>query len=952
MSDYLTNDKLKHMKHIFTIALLSIIYTSAFAQYEKVLMTYGNALEPRWILNCTDDTKQDCVLITYYRFRKPQGEAKVALIQGNYRPIGDAIIYNENGSVLQKYIHETGELFTYYSSGELEEKMVTPINGVIERKFKYYKTGKVWEEEEARHEPGRGSLAYGHSNYKDKIYDNYGISYNYFKTFHPNGNLQSFTFYNTDSPVFKYESQFYSPDGQLDTASRMDMKHGSRINIGKRYFYHNNGQLREIGTYDEYGKPMGEQLRWAANGQLVWKTQFLNGDRHGKLETWWDNGKPKEIGYYYSHYKAGPILKWHHDGRILEQGSYHGDKVVGIATTWDTLGGVRSENFGSIEVQNLNYYYQKKYIDDKTVWLTNEGEFKNGMRDGEWTFFYSKRGEKKQPIDGLCAKVNYKNGLLDGKALVYYPDGSLCLEANFKDGMLDGDYISKRESGFFAVKGHFENHKKNGLWTTYHYNSAQIYRIEMFENNVHKGNYGEWEADGFQKQERIDNKEKKQIEDYSYYKSGMKLLHVTPYGRKNIDTYEYDTSGYLKKTKLLIGDNPKSYTQTEYYANGNRAAVLSIIDGKRDGIYWAWYEDGRMKTEMRFENNLQQGESFSWDKEGVKTVRLFRTGIEIIPNSAEEQAIECSCNRLPDDVGVRYMPRFTDYVDYEKAKERTVYYTISETSYNRLWAKNMQQYDDRIWGGLVIVNDFYVDVHNGLRLNFTPCRRGSNRASLNIEGDYDKDRNTAEMTIRDFDLTIEFPKTLLLPYDVENQRLLQTSVEKYQTSGVRFKVKTMTYSDDGKRPQIAMETTETPCFQISEIAGTGILFDANNPVVDFSPTATFPMSNYLKVIDNQYLSFDEKQHYLLPNQQYLNGFIGVYFPKGKMYLPIKDSRLTVDATHILISGKEIYGNIEIVSNEKIKLTEVKKYLEEKGFEVLKYEVEENEILRVFWKYTK
>ena len=33
--------------------------------------------------------------------------------------------------------------------------------------------------------------------------------------------------------------------------------------------------------------------------------------------------------------------------------------------------------------------------------------------DGEWTFFYSKRGEKKKPINGLCAKVNYKNGLLE-----------------------------------------------------------------------------------------------------------------------------------------------------------------------------------------------------------------------------------------------------------------------------------------------------------------------------------------------------------------------------------------------------------------------------------------------------------------------------------------------------------------------------------------------------------
>jgi antitoxin component YwqK of YwqJK toxin-antitoxin module len=941
------------MKHIFIIALLSIIYTSAFAQYEEVLMTYGNFLEPRWILNCTDDTKSDCTLITYYRMRKPQGEAKVALMKSYYRPIGDAIIYNQDGSLFQKYIHETGTLFTYYPTGELEEKMITPIDGEIERKYKYYKTGQVWEEEEARHEPGRGSLAYGHSNNKDKIYDNYGISYNYLKTFHPNGNLQSFTFYDTDSPVFKYEYQFYSPDGQLDTASRIDTKYGNRINIGKRYYYHDNGQLRETAMFDNYGKPTGEQLRWAANRELVWKTQFLNGSRYGKLETWWDNGKRKEIGYYFGSYKAGPILRWHSDGRILEQSSYYAGKIIGVATVWDTSGGVRSESFGSMEVQNMNYYYKKRYIDDHTVWLTNEGNFKDGMRDGEWTFFYSKRGEKKQPINGLCAKVNYKNGILEGKAFVYFPDGSLCLETNFKDGMLDGDYISKKEDGFFTAKGHFDNHKKNGLWTTYHHKNNQIYRIEMFENGVHKGNYGEWEADGFQKQERIDNTENKQIEDYSYYKSGMKLMHVTPYGRENTDTYQYDTSGYLKKTKLLMGDNPKNYTRTEYHPNGNRASVLSVIDNERDGIYWAWYEDGRMKTEIHFENNKREGEAISWDKEGIKTVNYFKNGIHIIPNTEEEAAIECSCNRLPDDVIVRYMPRFMDYVDYEKVKKRTPYYTISEESYKQLWAKNIQQYDERIWGELAVINDFYVEVDNGLRLNFMACRRGVNRGSLAIEADYDEDRNTAEIIIEDFDLSIEFPKTLLLPYDVENQRLLQTSIEKYQVSGVLFKDVKMAYSDNGKYPEITMETGETPCFQISEIAGTGILFDGNNPIVDFSPTAAFPWSsNYLKVIEHQYLSFDEKQHYLLPNQQYLNRFIGVYFPEGKMYLPVGDSRLTVEARHILINGNEIYGNLEMLSNDKIALTAVKKYLEAKGFEVLKYEVEENEILRVFWRFVK
>ena len=164
----------------------------------------------------------------------------------------------------------------------------------------------------------------------------------------------------------------------------------------------------------------------------------------------------------------------------------------------------------------------------------------------------------------------------------------------------------------------------------------------------------------------------------------------------------------------------------------------------------------------------------------------------------------------------------------------------------------------------------------------------------------------------------------------------------------------MRYSDDGKYPKIEMRIEETPCFQIAEIGDTGILFNANNPQIDFSPTSTIDLPWDRLEINPQLdgLLIDTERKFILPNTQYLNGFIGVYFPNGKLYLPFGDSRLTVNATHILISGMEIYGNMEIISNDKIALTEVKKYLETKGVEVLNEELEDNEILRIFWRYVK
>lgn len=945
------------MKHIFTIILLVILYNSSFAQYEEVLLYYGNKSKPRWVLNCTDDTKQECNLTSYYPNGKLQGKAKIYLNRSSYRPNGDAIIYYPDGSVRQQLIYETGTLLNYYPTGELEEKMVTPINGDVEYKYKYYKTGQLWEEEEAKREPGRENLSYGHGNNKDVIYDNHGYSYNYKKTFHSNGNLQFFTFIDTDSPTFQYVYQFYSPDGQLDTTAKRatDGRYSPLYQYGKRYNYHSNGQLREISEFGR-DKIIGEQLRWAENGQLIWKLQYKDETRFNKKETWWDNGQKKEVGYYIDRNKHGPILKWHRDGQIIEQGSYYGDKVVGLSTVWDTLGGLAGQSFGSIEDSRLNYYYRKRFIDDKTVWLTAEGEFKDGMREGKWQFYYARKGLKEEKIGGICAMVNYKNGVLDGIVTVYLPNGERSLQANFKDGFLDGEYISKRESGLINRMGDFKNHKKDGIWKMYHYNNSQVYRIEKYENGVYKEIYGEWDADGFQKQERIDNPEKKEVEYYTYYKSGMKMKHTIPYGRKHMNTYQYDTSGYLKKTTILIHDNPKNYTQIEYHPNGQKASQLYVLNGKQEGTYWAWYPNGKLKMEIPFENGKRQGKKKLWDENGVETTQSFNQGIQLIPNSAEEIALECSCNRPPDDMKTRFAQWFLDYVDYEKVKQRTAYYSIPEQSYKRLYARRINMYDNDVSGRLDIINDFHVDIYNGLRLDFTPCRRGVNRTHLEIDGSYNKQTKKPQLYIRDFDLSIEFPQNLLRLYDVENQKPLVTSIKKYKHSSVRFKVKQLFYEDDGEIPTIQMVTdNEAPCYQISEIGQTGVLFNGYNIQVDFSPRSTIDSdwSQIKKATKNNYQIIGERQHYFLPSQRYLIDFIGVYFGRGKLYIPYNDIQITANAQNIFVSGTEIYGNLEIASDVNLSLESLKNlpdYLKSKGFEILEYNIEENEILRIFWRF--
>lgn len=946
------------MKRLFAILLLTICYTSVNAQFEKVILKYGQD-KTRWLIVCTSDTAETCELLTFFPNGKIRGRAEVIYhdTRNRFRPNGDAIIYFPNGSIYQNYDHETGTLLTYYPTGELEEKMMTPIDGEIERVYKYYKDGTIWEEEEARHEPGRQSLVYAHShNQKDLIYDNRGFSYNYKKTFHSNGNLKTFHFIDTDSKVFKYVQQFYHPDGMLDTlASNGQKRYNKLIKNGKRYEYHSNGQLREISNFKD-DKLEGEQLRWLANGQLYWKANYVNGYRTGLFETWWENGRPKERSYQQGNNKHGPVLRWHRDGRIVEQGTYYGGKAIGVATVWDTLGGIWAQNFGSIEERYDNYYYNKRYLNDRTVWIKGEGNFVNGMRDGEWKFYFQEQGEAREPIDGICAILNYKNGLLHGKIKVYHPNGTVLLTTNCENGWLDGDYVSRRDDGFVITKGRMQNHKKEGIWTTYHYKTNQLYRIVLYENNVQKYVLKEYDKEGFLKKDWVDNKELQQVELYDYYKSedSLYVKHVQPYGWKNMNYYEY-RHGTLAKSREISFDNPDIMTQTEYYKNGQRKSTGTYVKNKTQGVYWQWYENGQPKMEAHFQDGKREGVTYNWDKEGVMTETMFRSGVQIILNTKEEQALECSCNKPPKEVQSRFMNSIWGYVDYEKVKARTPYYTIDEKVYRLLYNKNVQYYDNTMSGEVAVLRDFYVNIHNGLRLNFTPCRRGMNRTHLDVFAQYYKDSDRVTVQVRNFDLSVEFPQNILRLYDVEAQQPLQTTITKYQKSSVRFAVDAFEYKDNGSIPDITMINGGSSCYQISEIGTTGFLFSGNQPQMDFSPTQTIdlPWERHQTPIKNNYLSFDENRHELLPSMKYLNGFIGVYFPSGKIYIPYKGGQLTAEASHILVSGLEIYGNIELPTDVNVTLEDLKAfadYMEAKGFEVLESSIEDDEVLRVFWKY--
>jgi antitoxin component YwqK of YwqJK toxin-antitoxin module len=81
---------------------------------------------------------------------------------------------------------------------------------------------------------------------------------------------------------------------------------------------------------------------------------------------------------------------------------------------------------------------------------TEEGDFKNGNKDGEWIAYY--------PGGKMAAIVtNYKEGELDGPMKQYDRRGKITSEINYKGGIKHGKFIVYNENGKVTIEKTFAN---------------------------------------------------------------------------------------------------------------------------------------------------------------------------------------------------------------------------------------------------------------------------------------------------------------------------------------------------------------------------------------------------------------------------------------------------------------------------------------------------------------
>lgn len=191
---------------------------------------------------------------------------------------------------------------------------------------------------------------------------------------------------------------------------------------------------------------------------------------------------------------------------------------------------------------------------------------------------------------------NMRDGKADGYWKNYYKNGNLKIEGNRKNFQLDSTWKFYSEKGKITKAVNYAEGKKNGYTLNYD-TSQRVSSRETFVNDIKQGN------------------------TWSYYPSG-KTKQVTPYLKGKPDGLAYEYSEDSVVISIMK------------YQGGILASIERLNrkdeNGKKQGVWKEFYEDGKLKSEKKYKDDLVDGYVKSYDKKGnLQNTEKFNNGKEV-----------------------------------------------------------------------------------------------------------------------------------------------------------------------------------------------------------------------------------------------------------------------------------------------------------------------------------
>lgn len=284
----------------------------------------------------------------------------------------------------------------------------------------------------------------------------------------------------------------------------------------------------------------------------------------------------------------------------------------------------------------------------------SEGNRRNFLLDSTW-IFYDEKGDTTEKINYLMGKrngyyykyeateivnrgkVNYLkskelfvNDRKEGLAYYYYPNGVINEVINYKNGKRSGVGKEFNEEGKIITLFNFYNDYmvdkqtinradkkglKQGLWQEF-YDNGKVKSEKYFVNDTLNGYVKEYNENGTLSSSLLyqegslkqpENREEFPVEERSEFYSDGKVKNKGYY-KKDVPVgihVFYNENGEITNAKIF-DDNGRVMSEG-----------LLTEDGKKEGNWKNFYEDGEVKSQGVYKNNRQTGEWKFFYKQGV-----------------------------------------------------------------------------------------------------------------------------------------------------------------------------------------------------------------------------------------------------------------------------------------------------------------------------------------------
>lgn len=249
--------------------------------------------------------------------------------------------------------------------------------------------------------------------------------------------------------------------------------------------------------------------------------------------------------------------------------------------------------------------------------IASEGTLRDGKPDGYWKTYYE-NGQ-------LKSEGNRVNFLLDGAWRFFGESGDTTLVIHYNKGVKDGLRLTYTENEILEEP--FVKDVRSGMGGRYDRQRRLLQTIQ-YKNGFEEGISPVFDTlgvlkeiityrKGFIANREALNRYDKQGQKHGYWKTFFDdwSLHTECYYRHGLrDGFykEYDEKGNLKKIAKYVNDVEQVQessvkpliVQREYYANGQVKREVSFRDGKKEGVWREFDENGKVTQSQTYEKNV------------------------------------------------------------------------------------------------------------------------------------------------------------------------------------------------------------------------------------------------------------------------------------------------------------------------------------------------------------